>query len=466
MSDHSIAFVPIPTWEYQSPELYKREIQIDIGLLAEALVYYDKLLVYPGNPHQFASFVRWFTQRGQINELIALLRDGTIQIYDYAFLINPLVHEGQFQLLNITDEVMSQPNSFARRYIENGLLVNEFPSHLEFDQFQKAIEDKVIEVKVDGFGPTVENATADFFNPKRNALLTQVYLDDSYALNGLGTPPEVEVIVRRRKYNGKIDVSWNFDVETVARALGIKGVDTRVSPGLALLTFPLSAAANANRYLLSAMKQHSDLYLPQPISFAIGDKLYEASIGQTQVAIEELQEDVDFPDLRLLLNQGEVGFEDVLLFRRKAVKFRKWLQDEAERDRRAFFAYHKELAEEANFTRGIRKSLRLFGAVGGGSALGTALGVAISPDPLIGGVAGSITGGVLTFLSQLGEGLMAGWKPVAFGNWYAARIMKIREAKETQQRFLTPLGLDRADRQAKNRQLKKVRRRNKRKRHR
>src|SRR5918999_3939982 len=77
VSDHSMAFVPIPTWEYQSPELHKRGIQIDIGLLAEALVYYDKLLVYPGNRHEFASFVRWFAQRGLINELIALLRDGT-----------------------------------------------------------------------------------------------------------------------------------------------------------------------------------------------------------------------------------------------------------------------------------------------------------------------------------------------------------------------------------------------------
>lgn len=463
MSDHNLAFVPIPTWEYQSPELQKRGIQIDIGLLAEALVYYDKLLVYPGNRHEFASFVRWFIQRGQINELIALLQDGTIQIYDYAFLINPFVHEGQFHLMNITDEVMSQPNSFVRRYIDNGLLINEFSNHLKFDQFQKAIEGKVIEVKVDGFGPTVENATADYFNPKRNALLTQVFLDDSYALNGLVTPPEVEVSVRRRGQAGQVDVSWNFNVEAVAKALGIKGVDTRVSPGLALLTIPLSAAANANRYLLSAMKENSDLYLPQPISFAIGDKLYEASIGQTQVAIEELQEDVDFPDLRLLLNSGEVGFEDVLLFRRKGVKFRKWLQDEAERDRRAFFAYHKELAEEANFTRGARKSLRLFGVLGG-SALGTALGVAISSDPLVGGVTGSLIGTGLTYL--LGEGLMAGWKPVAFGNWYAARIAKIREANEARERLLTPLGLNQEQRRDEERRLKKVRKRKRRKRHR
>lgn len=463
MSDHSTAFVPIPTWEYQSPELRKRGIQIDIGLLAEALVYYDKVLVYPGNRHEFASFVRWFAQRGQINELIALLADGTIQIYDYAFLVHAFVHEGQFQLMNITDEVMSQPNSFAGRYIDNGLLINEFSSHLEFDQFRKAIEGKTIEVKVDGFGPTVENATADYFNPKRNALLTQVFLNDSYALNGLGTPPEVEVLVRRQKLTGKVDVSWNFNVEAVARTLGIKGVDTRVSPGLALLTFPLSAAANANRYLLSAMKEHSDLYLPQPISFAIGDKLYEASIGQTQVAIEELEEDVDFPDLRLLLNRGEVGFQEVLLFRRKAVKFRKWLQDETARDRRAFFAYHKELAEEVNFTRGVRKSLRLFGALGG-SAVGTGLGVAISPDPLVGGVTGSLIGSGLTLL--LGEGLMSGWKPVAFGNWYAARIVKILEANEAREKLLRPLGLDQAQLRGEERRLANARKRNKRKRYR
>jgi hypothetical protein len=465
MSDHHTAFVALPTWEYQSPELRRRGIEIDVGLLAETLVYYEKLLVYPGNRHEFASLVRWFAQRGLINELIALLRYGVLQIYDYAFLVQTFVDRGQFHLLNITDTVMSQPNSFWGRYIDNGILIKEFSSHLEFEQFQQAIDGKVIEVKVDDFGPTVENANADYFNPKRNALLTQLLLEDLYAEKGLGPPPEVEVSVRRSQ-SGSVELSWNFDAEAIAGSLGITGVDTRVSPGLAFLTLPLSAAANANRYLLSAMSQQSDLFLPQPISVPVGDKLYEASIGQTQVAIEEFQEEVEFPDLRLLVNGGEIEFQDVLLFRCKAGRFRKWLQDEADRDRSALLAYHKEVAVEVNFTRGLRKSLHLFGVLGGGSALGAAVGTQTSADPLVGGVVGAIVGSGLSYVSQLGEGLMADWKPVVFGNWYSARIAKIREANRAQERQLKPLGLDRAHSDADDRRLTKARKRSRRKRRR
>lgn len=465
MSDHRTALVPISTWEYQSPELYQRGVQTDVGLLAEALVYYEKLLVYPGNPHEFASLVRWFVQRGLINNLLALLRDGTIQIYYYAFSVQVFMDGSPFSLLNITDEVMSKPNSFARRYVDNGILINEFPSHVEFDQFRKAIEGRIIEVKVEDFGPTVENANADYFNPKRNALLTQLFLDESYSLKRLGVPPEVEVGARLNQ-QGKLDLTWNFDIERVARDLGIRGVDGQASAGLVLLTIPLSAAANANRYLLSAMKQGSDLYLPQPISVAIGDKLYEASIGEIQSAVEELQEDVEFPDLRVLMNADEVGFEDVLLFRRKAGRFREWLQDEAERDRKAFLAYHKEVAVATNFSRGVRKSLRLFGLLGGSGAFGAVVGATISTNPVVGGVVGAVAGSGLTLLSQLGEGLMGGWKPVAFGDWYAKRIGKIREASDARETLSAPLGLNRTQRRAEERRLSKARKRNRRKRRR
>lgn len=197
MSDHTTALVPIATGQISSPELHEKSVAVDVGLFAEALVYYDRLLVQPGSPGQFGAFVRWFAQRGLLQELIALIRDDTVRIYDYAFLVNPMIDKGVFSLWNITDPVLNEPNSFARRLIDNGELVKEFPDHETFDEFKRALDGRVIEVKSDGFGPTVEGAVADFLTPERNALLTQVLLDELFALKGLGKAPTVRVTVER-----------------------------------------------------------------------------------------------------------------------------------------------------------------------------------------------------------------------------------------------------------------------------
>lgn len=121
-SDHSVALVPVASGYFQSPELFSRGRAVDTGLLAEALIFYDRVLVHVDNPHQFADLVSWLTQQGlKRSDLLRLLRDGSIQFYNYAFTTNPYVEPANgfiYGLYNIQDQLMVSPNSFAKRFLE------------------------------------------------------------------------------------------------------------------------------------------------------------------------------------------------------------------------------------------------------------------------------------------------------------------------------------------------------------
>lgn len=71
-SDHSRTFVPIESWCFASPELLSRGISIDIGLLAEALIYYDQVIFNVANQTQFASVLEWFIRQNRYDDLLAL----------------------------------------------------------------------------------------------------------------------------------------------------------------------------------------------------------------------------------------------------------------------------------------------------------------------------------------------------------------------------------------------------------
>ena len=83
MSNHSQTIVPISTWCYISPELGYKGYSIDVGLMAEALIYYDTVFVNITNQPQFATFIEWFIKQGKYDELLSLISEGVIQFYDY-----------------------------------------------------------------------------------------------------------------------------------------------------------------------------------------------------------------------------------------------------------------------------------------------------------------------------------------------------------------------------------------------
>lgn len=101
MNDHTTAVVPIETWAFQSPRLRRGGQVLDVGLLAEALIYYDRVLVVPSTypagakvlavqppistgpeppeTPQFVHLIDWFVQHGCYSELLGLLRHGGLR---------------------------------------------------------------------------------------------------------------------------------------------------------------------------------------------------------------------------------------------------------------------------------------------------------------------------------------------------------------------------------------------------
>lgn len=413
MSDHSRALVPISCWGYNSPELRDRGITVDIGLLAEALLYYDQVLLNVVNQPQFGELLNWFIQRNLYSQLLSLFRDETIKVYEYSFFTSAgPTPEGVYDLYNVQDLVQAQPDTFEQRYLYHQDVEKHLPKVRQRNALYSALKGNVIEAKAVDFVSAIDNAKEDWLNPSRHTLILQAFIDNLYAIKGLGEPPQIEARVEVNSSGGKIH--WNIDLNTIAR---YAGKNLKFHPGV-----PLTAAAICNRTLWSAAQLHCDLYLGQPMSMLVGDKLFESSLlCKPQDIITKLIIEVEFPNIRNLVNNGILPFEEFLKFRKKAKLFRNWLQTESERDRNAIIAYHHEVAKESGFRELSRKGLEMFGAIGGG-ALGAIVGSAIGKNPGEAALLGASVG----YLAQIATKMeKQEWKPVVFGNWMNDRIAKL-----------------------------------------
>jgi len=422
MSDHSKALVPLESWCYNSPEISYRGGVLDFGLLAEALIYYDQVLINVLNQPQFAEFLRWFINRGKYSDLLALFNDKTIQVYDYAFISTAVEFDGTYNVLNIQDPIQEKPNTFEQRFLYHESVQNCFKHARDRIKLYKVLRNKVTEAKASEFGNTIENARKDYLEPQRSSLLIQSFIDEIYPLLNWGNPPEVIAKIEPLdEAKSKHRITWNIDIKKISEALG---------GNLPLhIGTPLTAAVHCNRFLWSAANLNCDLYLGRPMSTLVGDKLYESGyrIIKSRDIIDQLIVEVEFPDIRTLVNTGKINLDDILSFRKKAVKFRRWLQEERTHDRNAIIAYHNELAKETGWTKVGRKTLRLFGFLGavGGPFTGGLLGGNIAGIP--GPVLGSIAGKGVEYLLDLASKLNANWRPVIFGNWIRDRIEKTLE---------------------------------------
>lgn len=415
MSDHSAALVPVEAWSYSSPDVRLEDHSIDIGLLAEALIYYDKVILTVANQPQFAELLGWFNQQHEFNTLLRLFSEETVQIYDCAFSSTAVrLPSGAYDLVNIQDEIQAEPNTFERRFLYHADVAKVLKNVRQRKQLYMALRDRVIEVKAAEFGAGVTAAKEDLSDPRRCSLILQAFLDDLYSIRGLGGVPQVAATVEQVE-DGARTVHWGIDLDALA------GLSGKIRFHRAA---PLTAAALGNRFLWSAASLNCDLYLGSPMSYLVGDKLYESSIcaDKTRGLIEELEARVEFPSIRRLVNEGKLGVKDIMRIRRNASRFRNWLQEEAGRDRDAIIAYHLEVAKESGLEGAGRKTLRLFGNVGG-PVVGAMVGTAVAGLP--GTAAGAAAGGAVGFVSEVASKLGSGWRPVVFGNWLRERIEKV-----------------------------------------
>lgn len=478
MSNHHIALVPLATSQQQTPELFYKGKKADTGLFAESLIYYDTVYVHFDNGEQFASFISIIIQQGLTYEqLIELVEEGTLKFFK-TVTIHPVMTRDRItdeirndiitQFVAIEEEAIKNPDYFEKTFLDTPFLRDSFSnlSYInknDFDRFCESakINSLTFDNQVVSSG-LVDNAYEDFLNPERYKLIVKTLLDEIYKINDLGKVADFEVRIRELNTRNMDEIARNLNTTVIGRnfdndeykiyevdcQIPVKGLkDSKTFLNL-FRTLPLSVAGVANLYIRSAGKLKCDLFLPNPISQIIGNKLYE--IGDLEISkrnikaqnvIEDLKIEVEFPDLHPLVNRGEIDFVKVLEIRKKGKRFREWLQSEVERDRNAFWAYHNEIAKESGFTKNMRRSLNLFGFVTS-TALGGLVGHYLSDNPISSAVGGITTGIVANEvikqttrkvsekLFDYGAGIGKDWKPVCFGKWYNDEISKLLKSKE------------------------------------
>lgn len=427
MSDHSIAYLPAESWCYASPDIAYEKRSVDVGLLAESLLYYDGVYFSLSTESQYAELLEWLLSQPCERAVFGLIEEGILRTFHYCFATVPIQdRDGSYQIWNMQDERQHAP-----RYLEH------FFSHPEIsrnsvssDRGKRLVESllkNAAEVKSDLYGQAIENARKDVQNPKHCAVIVQSLLDEVWPMLELGETPLVRTKVIRR--GSKTDITFNVDSEIFLgspffeRLSRILGKELKFHNGT-----PLAAIGEANKIIQTAMNLNCDLFLPRPISQLIGDKIEESiKITKSQENLQNFKEKIEFPNIRALVNSGVLDLSDVLELRRKAKKFRRWLQNEADRDRDALIAYHHEIAEEAGLVKWGRSVLPVFGVVGG--AVGAAATMSAT-----GGFAGIVLSGVAgaapSFLAQIGANYGKDWRPVVFGNWMKREIdRKVRRSR-------------------------------------
>jgi hypothetical protein len=234
----------------------------------------------------------------------------------------------------------------------------------------------------------------------------------------LGTPPSITAKIENLPNRNLITYNINFG--ELSRLLGR---DLNFHQGT-----PLTAIAHCNRLIWSASQEKCDLYLGNPMASLVGDKLYESHLRNTKTkeTIGEVNQEVEFPNIRMLVNEGKLNLKEILTIRKEAKRFRNWLQTEKERDRNSIIAYHNEVAKELGILKFGRKSLRLFGILGIPMAEAYVTQNYPGVEPAI-VAAGASTG--LAFILDVASRIGEDWKPVVFGNWVSARIQKLLNEK-------------------------------------
>jgi hypothetical protein len=415
LSNHKSAIVPIEAWSFASPELLTSGNKIDVGLFAESLVYYDTIYLVPGNPELFSILLKWFSDQDKLEEFRALVEDGIIKIYDYAFISTAISKNGMYQIWNIQDNAQEKGSVFEQRYLYSSFAEAVLPKKARLrSRFYNAFQDNFIEAKAADFAIPIENARADYTNPKRNEIILQAFIDEVYKSKNLGSPPEVKVKISKEG-KGVNTINWNIDFDKLSDLAGVK---LNFNSGT-----PLTANAHSNRLIWSAAELGCDLFLPRPMSLLVGDKLFESThSNKTKSIIEELNKEVEFPNIRKLVNSGQLNLSHILNIRKNSQKFRNWLQNESDRDRNTLFAYHTEIAKTSGIASFGKSTLNLFGIIGGGALSGWIGAMYAGP---VGGVVGSVAGSTLGFLTNVASKIGDGWKPIVFGNWLDDRIKKI-----------------------------------------
>lgn len=396
-------FVPLEPWFYQSPELLRVGRKVDIGLLAEAMIFYDRVYFGFSNDEQFARVVSWFKSQGRTTDLISLLSEGTLSPYYYAFYTLASEVDGVWGVINVQDEEAAASKVFYTRIAESNRVASLVQKRSLLRELINATMHHHVEVKADNFGPALSNAVSDYRDAERAAFLLQIVVDELYRDLGYISPPKIEAIVREE--GPLTTITYNFDFTQFAKKLG---------PSMQFhLGMPLVGASLGVKTLWSAAQLKSDLYVGNPLQQYVNYKLAEGNkAARSRAIIDQLVAEVDFPDIRDLVNRGAIGVRHVLELRAHAKNFRDWLRNESEFDRNAVIAYLNELAQKSGWRKSFRTAISLTGLFGGAAV------AALISDKIglqAGIAAGAASGKAAEYVIELATKVDEGWRPKVFG---------------------------------------------------
>ena len=190
--------MPIETWSYCSPELRAENQAIDVGLFAEAIIYYETVGVIISNQTDFSEFCRWFIENGTFDELIELLENGSLLFYEYAFITAEalITTTGCYDVFHLVDGQQDLPNSFERRYLNDKQVVDVIPDRRQRERLFKSVAINLIEIKASQVGRKIlDDGTKEILTPSRSAVIVQAFVDHVYQFRGLNNPPDVQPVI-------------------------------------------------------------------------------------------------------------------------------------------------------------------------------------------------------------------------------------------------------------------------------
>jgi len=407
--------VPIGTWLYHSPRLRINNINIDMGLVCEALIYYDKVCISIDSKDQFNAIVFWFQKQNAFDKLLKLLYDQSINFAYNSFITVPIKKDNSYIFANIQDEEARDNNVFNQRILYNSDL-NNITKTKERTKLFKAIVNNVVELKADDMGNSVNNAESDFNDPEKSDIIIQSFIDDLYAEFGYEKPVSVQSSLK--KIGTNTSITWNVDFDDLNNKTENK---LNINNGA-----PLTGILHCNRFIKTSSIVKSDLYLTSAMNSLVNNKLAEIKSKNTKISsvVKELNIEVEFPKISDLINAGVLTFNNILIIRKEAKKFRNWLQQEGERDRNAIIAYHHEVAEK---TKLIKYGGGFLSATGGALLAGTIATTTLGP--LASAPAAAVGAGVGQVVDKFISSFNEDWKPVVFGNWVTKYVKPVEWAE-------------------------------------
>ena len=198
MSDHTRSLIPIGTGPYFSPDLLDEAKQIDVGLLAESLLYYESVVIDVTSAQQIGDLLTWFDQQAKVPALIALIRDGTLTFSGYDFFTVPFktLLAGR-PTTRVTAACTAagpdkKPICYAYEYVMSDQIKQIILNEQYVKDLQSAISDHFSVKTFRDYSSATNHAMVDYNDPKRFSFVLQAFVDKLYEIRNLRDPPIVD----------------------------------------------------------------------------------------------------------------------------------------------------------------------------------------------------------------------------------------------------------------------------------